>query len=179
MLLEMDGVALGRRIREELRNEKIRIVYISSRESYAMSLFSVRPLDFLIKSVARERLWEVLETFLRLREDGAGEFVFKAGKSLGRLCLDEIRYFACSGKKVEIHALSGRREFYGNMREVWRQTEGKGFLTIHKSYVVNTAFVSVYRHDSVELADGTVLPVSQRHRKTLREHLLEQYGGGR
>lgn len=179
MLLEMDGVALGRRIREELRNEKIRIVYISSRESYAMSLFSVRPLDFLIKPVARERLWEVLEIFLRLREDGAGEFVFKAGKSLGRLYLDEIRYFACSGKKVEIHALSGRREFYGNMREVWRQTEGKGFLTIHKSYVVNTAFVSVYRHDSVELADGTVLPVSQRHRKTLREHLLEQYGGGR
>ena len=168
MLLEMDGVRLGRKIREELGNERISIVYISSRESYAMSLFSVRPLDFLIKPVIRERLYGTLDTFLRLRENGAGEFLYKAGKSLGRLYLDQILYFACNGKKVEIHASLGGREFYGNMREVWSQVEGKGFLAIHKSYVVNTAYVSVYRYDSVELSDGVVIPVSQRYRKILR-----------
>ena len=65
------------------------------------------------------------------------------------------------------------------MREVWSQVEGKGFLAIHKSYVVNTAYVSVYRYDSVELSDGVVLPVSQRYRKILREYLTERYGGGR
>lgn len=72
LLFELDGVKLGQKIREELGNERVRIVYISSRESYAMSLFSVRPLDFLIKPVTREKLYGTLDTFLRLREIGAG-----------------------------------------------------------------------------------------------------------
>lgn len=41
-LLAMDGVQAGRKIREELKNEKISIVYISAKETYAMSLFQVR-----------------------------------------------------------------------------------------------------------------------------------------
>ncbi|MCI8466191.1 MAG: response regulator transcription factor [Lachnospiraceae bacterium] len=177
LLLEMDGVRLGQRIREELGNETVSIVYISSKESYAMSLFSVRPLDFLIKPITREKLNAVLTTYLRLRENGKNEFLFKVGKSLYRQYLEEIRYFACNGKKVELSAISGTWEFYGNMREVWRQVEGKGFLAIHKSYVVNTAFVAVYHYDSVELSDGSCLPVSQRYRKIVREHLMAEYGG--
>lgn len=42
-LLQLDGVQVGKQIREQLGNEKISIVYISSKETYAMSLFQVRP----------------------------------------------------------------------------------------------------------------------------------------
>ena len=45
----MDGIAVGRAIRNILGDEDCRIVYISSQESYAMDLFAVRPMDFLIK----------------------------------------------------------------------------------------------------------------------------------
>ena len=143
-----------------------------------MSLFSVRPLDFLIKPVTGEKMNQVLATFFRLKENGKNEFVFKAGKSLYRRHLEEIRYFACSGKKVEIHCSPEVQEFYGNMREVWSQVEGRGFLTVHKSYIVNTAFVSAWHYDRVELSGGTVLPISQRYRKAVRESLMAQYGGG-
>ena len=43
------------------------------------------------------------------------------------------------------------------MREVWEQVEGKGFWIIHKSYIVNTAFVSVYHYDS-DLIVSKLLP---------------------
>ena len=46
-----------------------------------------------------------------------------------------------------LYTSSGQKEFYGAMREVWEQVEGKGFWIIHKSYIVNTAFVSVYHYD--------------------------------
>lgn len=177
MLLEMDGVQVGKRIREELGNEAVSIVYISSRESYAMRLFSVRPLDFLIKPVTREKIGAVLSTFLRLRKNGRQEFIFKKGRSICRLYLDEIRYLACNGKKIELYGAAGKQEFYGNMREAWKQVEGKGFLTIHKSYAVNTAFVSAWHYDCVELSEGTVLPISQRYRKPVREMLMAGYGG--
>lgn len=178
-LLEMDGVQVGRKIREQLGNNKISIVYISSKETYAMSLFQVRPLDFLIKPLTKEKVSAVLEQFIRLSEAGKNEFFYRAGKSVCRLYLDEIHYFACNGRKVEIYTGPGQREFYGTMQKVWEKVEGKGFWIIHKSYIVNTAFVSVYHYDSVQMTDGTCLPVSQKYRKAMKEKLMERYQGVR
>ena len=177
-LLEMDGVLVGRKVREQLGNEKISIVYISSRETYAMSLFEVRPLDFLIKPITGEKTDAVLEKFIRLNRVNRIAFYFKVGKAVCKLYLDEIGYFACNGKRIEVYGNAGMQEYYGNMQEVWRQVEGKGFWIIHKSYIVNTAFVAIYRYDSVQLADGTILPISQRYRKAVRERLAEKYQRG-
>lgn len=176
-LLALDGVQVGRLIREQLNNEKVSIVYISSNETYAMSLFQVRPLDFLIKPITKEKITVTLDKFIRLREINKQTFYYKAGKSVHALYLDEIRYFACNGKKIEVYAHSGKDEFYGGMREIWRQVEGKGFLTIHKSYIINTAFVSIYHYDSVQMIDGTVLPISQKYRRIMKEKLTLKYGG--
>ena len=177
-LLQLDGVQVGRLIRERLGNEKISIVYISSKETYAMSLFQVRPLDFLIKPITEEKITDILQKFIRLSEANKQEFYFKTGKSIRRLYLDEIQYFACNGKKIEVHTTSGKQEFYGTMPELWKQVEGKGFWTIHKSYVVNSVFVSVYHYDSVQMADGTVLPISQKYRKLMKDNLTQKYRNG-
>lgn len=176
-LMALDGVQVGKLIREQLNNEKVSIVYISSNETYAMSLFQVRPMNFLIKPITRKQVAAVLDKFIRLQEINKQEFYYKTGKSIHKLYLDEIRYFACNGKKIEVYSNSGKGEFYGGMREVWKQVEGKGFLVIHKSYIINTVFVSIYHYDSVQMTDGTVLPISQRHRNLMKEKLMKKYGG--
>lgn len=174
-LFQLDGVQVGKLIREQLKNEKVSIVYISSKETYAMSLFQVRPLDFIIKPITQDKIFSVLKKFVMLNEINKNEFYFGIGKSIFKLYLDEIRYFACSAKKIEIYADSGVKEFYGNMQEVWKQVNGKGFWTIHKSYIVNVSFISSYHYDSVQMMDGTILPISQKYRKTIKKHLTEQY----
>jgi len=171
-LFELDGVQVGCRIREQLGNERISIVYISYKESYAMSLFQVRPLDFLIKPVTSDMVAATLEKFIRLNGMGKHSFYFHAGKSVCRLYLDEIRYFACNGKKIEIYARSGMTDYYGAMRGVWEQVEGKGFWTVHKSYIVNSAYVAEYRYDCLRMEDGVSIPISQRYRRVMRENLL-------
>ncbi|MDD3340018.1 MAG: LytTR family DNA-binding domain-containing protein [Lachnospiraceae bacterium] len=177
-LLRLDGVQIGKQIREQLGNEKLSIVYISSKESYAMSLFQVRPLDFLIKPITAQSIADILEKFLRLTQLNQQIFSFSMGKTINRLYLDEILYFACNGKKIEIYTASGIQEFYGGMQSVWEQVEGKGFWMIHKSFIVNSAFVAVYRYDAVQMTDKTILPISQRFRKSMKEHLTEAYRKG-
>lgn len=174
-LLRLDGVAVGKQIREQLGDEMISIVYISSKESYAMRLFQVRPLDFLIKPLTQEKITAILEKYIRLHEAVKKEFLYKSGKSICKLYLDEIRYFSCSGKKFEIHTGTDVKTCYGAMKEIWRQVEGRGFWIIHKSYIVNHAFVSVYHYDSVEMTDGEVLPISQKYRRQMKENLAAQY----
>lgn len=176
-LLALDGVQVGKLIRERLNNEKVSIVYISSNETYAMSLFQVRPMDFLIKPITKDKIVSTLDKFMHLKEVNKQEFYYKMGKSLYRLYIDEIHYFACKAKKIEIYTNAGKTDFYSGMREVWKQVEGKGFITIHKSYIINTVYVSIYHYDSVQMSDGTVLPVSQKYRKILKDRLTKEYGG--
>lgn len=177
-LLQMDGVQVGKQVREQLGNEKISIVFISAKETYAMQLFQVRPLDFLIKPIAKARIFTVLETFLKVNADSRNAFQFQIGKSIYRQYLSEIRYFACNGRKIELYTDCGCEVFYGTMQKVWQQVEGKGFLAIHKSYIVNTAFVSVYHYDSVRMTDGTCLPISQKYRKSVKQQLTALFQRG-
>ncbi len=80
-LFQLDGIQVGKQIREQLRNDKIGIVYISSKETYVMRLFQVRPLDFLLKPLNREKVVAVLELFIRLSEANKIEFYYHIGKS--------------------------------------------------------------------------------------------------
>lgn len=48
-----NGVEIGQRIRMELECEKVQIVYISAKQSYAMELFPIRPMNFLVKPISR------------------------------------------------------------------------------------------------------------------------------
>ena len=86
-LLQLDGVQVGKQIRERLGNEKISIVYISSKETYAMSLFQVRPLDFLIKPITQKTVNETIDKYIRLNNLMKNDFFFHIGKSIQRLFL--------------------------------------------------------------------------------------------
>jgi DNA-binding LytR/AlgR family response regulator len=130
-------------------------------------------LDFLIKPLTEEKVIETLEKFIHLNDVKKNVFYFHVGKSVCQLFLADIRYFACNGKKIEIHTRTGMDEFYGNMQEVMEQIEGKGFWVIHKSYIVNSIYVKVYHYDSVQMTDDTVLPISQKYRKAMKDNLLE------
>ncbi len=177
-LLQLDGVQVGKQIREQLGNEKISIVYISSKETYAMSLFQVRPLDFLVKPITQKDVDGTLDQYIRLNHLRNNDFFFHVGKSIQRLYFDEIFYFACNGKKIEIHTEVGVTAFYGAMQEVAGQVDGKGFWTIHKSYIVNASYVSIYRYDAVQMTDGTILPISQKYRKHMKACLTRLYRKG-
>ena len=56
----INGVEAGKRVREQLQNYSLKIIYVSSRQEYAMDLFKVDTFDFLIKPVAYEELEAVL-----------------------------------------------------------------------------------------------------------------------
>ena len=51
----MNGVQVGRFIREKLQDDNTLIVYMSSYTKYAMELFEVRPMDFLIKPLNEKK----------------------------------------------------------------------------------------------------------------------------
>ena len=64
-LAQKNGIEVGKFIRNDMEDIQTHIVYISSKQNYAMQLFQVQPLDFLIKPILEKQLREVMVRSIR------------------------------------------------------------------------------------------------------------------
>ena len=171
-LFEMNGVEVGKKIREQLGNEKISIIYISSKETYAMSLFQVRPFDFLVKPIREEELFRVIGELRELLKERKKIFEYTDTKGIHKISYDKILYFYSLGKRVHIVTSEKEYEYRGKLKDVADVTE-EYFLLIHKSYLINMEHVEHYEYDNVVMKDKTRLSISKANRKKVRERLLQ------
>lgn len=61
----VDGINVGKMIRNTMGDEQTVIVYISSSKSYALELFQNRPFDFLTKPLEEEKITSVMDKILQ------------------------------------------------------------------------------------------------------------------
>lgn len=172
-LFQMSGIEAAGFIRERLEDRRMQIIYISGKASYALQLFKTQPLDFLIKPVSEEAVFEALTLAVKILQRDTEKFEYRNGRDYYYISCGEILYFASEGRKIKIMTLRGEKEFYGKMKDLSGRLP-EGFLIIHQSYAVNKAHVLRYTYETVELTDGTVLTISKAHRRQVRENLLRE-----
>lgn len=171
----MDGVSVGQKIRSDLTNETMQIVYVSAVQGYAMSLFQNRPMDFLVKPIQKADVDRIMREYRRLFDGKKRFFEFRIGKAVCRVAASHIMYFQCEGKKIHIVTSDHNdREFYGSMKDVEKQLDRDLFCVIHKSFIVNMNYVAEFRTDEVLMSAGVTLPISQAMRRNVRQRILEQ-----
>lgn len=173
-LNKLNGVEVGKIIREEMNNETTQIVYISAKDSYAMELFQVRPLHFLIKPIQKDVLEEVVNKAIKLIVKNNQYFEYKNGITNYLVPFKDIIYFESDGRKVNIIMKFENQCYYGKLSEVEKQLYNQDFILIHKSFLVNYDHVLEYQYDYVKMSDNEILPISQNNRKTVREQLLHR-----
>ena len=171
-LLQKNGIEVGAFIRDEMEDTDTHIVYISSKQGYAMELFKMQPLEFLVKPISAARLKEVLERSMKRKKYAGSCFEYQRGSRIFRVSVKEILYFMSMDKKVLI-IKDGQEEFYGKLKNVMEQLPA-GFLMIHQSYVIHQEYVSEYSYESIKMMNGDVLSVSKPYRKEVRAK-IKQY----
>lgn len=169
----LDGIELGKRIREQLNNERTQIVYISEFDSYAMELFQVRPMHFLKKPLQENIVVDVVQKAWKLLDKQRQYYCYYSGKTMYKILVQDILYFSSQGKKVTIHTKTDEREYYGKLSEVIDSLNNFNFLSIHKSYLVNYLYISEIRRNEVILTNGEALPISNSKRESVQQFVLE------
>ena len=172
-LLQKNGIETGAFIRDEMGDADTHIVYISSKQGYAMELFKIQPLEFLIKPISAARLKEVLIRSMKRKKGAESCFEYRKGGQFIRIPVKEILYFMSMDKKVLIIKNAGQEEFYGKLKNVMEQLPA-GFLMIHQSYVIHQEYVSEYSYESIKMMNGDLLSVSKPYRKEVRAK-IKQY----
>ena len=161
-----NGIELAKLIRDVYLNNRVSIVFISRESKYALELFQVQPLDFLVKPLDEGKVGNVLRKYVELSGIWKKEFSYKKGRNVYKVQVQDIVYVESVGRKVFLHLVNQEEvEFYGSIGEVYEQLKAYDFLHIHASYVVNYDHIASLTFDRVKLAQGGAdLPIS-RHRQ--------------
>lgn len=169
----INGIEIGKRIREELKNEVIQIVYISAKESYAMDLFEIRPMHFLIKPLKEEKVKAVIKKGMDLTNRLREVFQYKVGRRTCRIEVRNILYFESHDRQVRMVTINGEETFYSTLKDVYEQVEKYNFIMCHKSYLINYNHVIAFEYDRLTMANKVMIPISQPQRKFVREYQIK------
>lgn len=175
-LNKLSGIELGKRIREEIKNEITQIVFISSKENYAMELFGVRPLNFLIKPIDDIKVIKMVDKAIELLNKLDVYFKYKQGHNFYRKEIKDIIYFESDNRKIKMVTTTEEIIFYSNLSEIHSQLESHKFFFTHKSYLVNYYHVAEFYYDRLIMTNSHVLPISQSKRTEVRKLQLKYEG---
>lgn len=170
---DVKGFEIGKQIRDELKNNKIQIVYISGDTSYAMELFKTRPFDFVVKPVEKKKLFKMLDTYFSIFSGKNKYLHYRWLKQDHIIKQDNIIYLQSIGRKVVAKTFDGDVEFYDKLSKVIDKLGDNKFCRVHKSFVINSIYVDVFKSDKVIMCDSARIPISKSYKKSFREWLVK------
>lgn len=172
-LPKMNGIEIGKYIREVQRNEIVQIAYISAKEQYAMELFDYRPINFLVKPLDINKVKKVIAKLIVIVKDKIQLFTYKKGYDFVKVPISEILYFERERRKITVTTSKMTDTFYENLEEIYAKVKSNKFLFVHKSFIVNYRYIRRMKYDEVEMIDGRHIPISQSHRKLIRQMYMK------
>lgn len=175
-LVSTDGIQIGRAIRHKLENQDIHIAYISSKTSYALELFKIHPLDFLIKPISARDLYDTIDEALRLCNRNNAVFAYKADGYNCKQPYRDIVYFYSDNKKINMVTADSTIQFTGKIKDLVGILPGN-FIQIHQSYIINMDHVNECSYELVRMNGGVRLNISQPYRKQVRKQIMDYAWG--
>lgn len=172
---DMDGFELAKKIRQ--RDRKIAVVFITGDPDYASKGYDVDAAGYLIKPVRREELYAVMDKCLVSLKSGKTELLWETDGELRKIYQEDILYFESAGHMITAITLDGSFKRRMSWAELESLISPDMFARTHRSYIVGLGHVDVLRKTEVTLDNGTVLPVSRRLEKELREKFVGYYSG--
>ena len=172
-LVEMNGVELGHLIRTELKDNIIKIVYISAKNCYDRQLFDVQPLNFLQKPIDKEKLFKMVDLTAELLSSRDRVFVSESKQGTFRMKFNDILYFESFDHYFKIETKSGDYEFKSTLAEIMEQISDSRFIQVHRSYIINYDNTSHIKYEEITMLNGDVISISRDRRKEVRKIISE------
>lgn len=172
-LHRLNGIQVGKIIRNEMKNESTKIIYISHINDYAMELFDIRPFQYLIKPLNKEQLIQYFSLAVKMIMKDNEYFKYKINRTTQKKPIQDIICFETNNRKIGMITIEGKTSFYGKLDDVYKQIKDNCFLYIHRSYIVNYKYIDSIEYEQVTLSNQITLPISQKRRKEIRTQYLK------
>lgn len=172
-----NGLDIARKLREE-RKDAI-IIFVTNFIEYAPEGYEVQAFRYVLKLDVESKLKDYLQQAITQLQSVCETLKIKVNGEIIDIPLKSILYIESQLRQVLIHVQrdsSGKAikkySCYASLAEMEKQLEPQGFLRIQKSYLVNMAHLQRFQCKGAYLANGTILPVSEKNYAELKEKYL-------
>lgn len=156
---EHSGITIAREVRRKF--PQCSIIYLTAYLSYATDIYETRPLYFILKEEAQERMPRAVELFLEDLESRRETLTVSAGREQQVLRLRDILYCEHRSRKTEIHLTDKVVTVNETIPDIMEQLPARRFCMCHRGYIVSLGAVESYRRFEITLRSGEVIPISR------------------
>ncbi len=159
---------------------KPKVIFTTAYRDYAFDGFELNAVDYLLKPITFERLFQATEKFLgqqmealpapTLPDETAQKdhiFVRKNRKQV-KVLLDTILYIESLKDYITIHCADEKHTIKYSISAFQKLLDAR-FLRIHRSYIVNVSQVTAYTKQDVEIGRQE-LPIGEQYRAGVQKH---------
>lgn len=165
------GLDIARRLRA-LREDAV-IIFITNYIEYAPEGYEIQAFRYLLKSELSAKLRPCIEqAFAAMRKRKSSTRIRCEGEPI-EILLSDLLYIEAMGHSLIYHLPNKQLECYGKLSDAEKELSERGFLRIHKSYLVNMAHLRKLTYGEALLDSGESLPVgSRKYSECKKSYLL-------
>lgn len=168
---EMNGMDIARRLND--MEQKPLLIFVTSHDELVYESLRYHPFGFIRKSRFEEELEVLLEDCKKELASCQEHFRFRmAGRDV-ILLLSDILYFEADGNYLKVYTISEEYRFRSTVSAVENSLGGKGFVRIHKGFLVNLSVVRTIGSEALKLITGEELPIGKMYRSGVERQLLQ------
>lgn len=163
---EMNGFDIAK-ILNNIRPD-ITIIFVSSFENFVFESFEYHPFRFVRKSNLKEDIDSALNAYQREIERKKDIYFFKTNEAERSVKTSDIMYFESMGHDIFIYTVDGnfkiKRERDRNMtvKFITEKFENKGFIRVHKSFLVNYLYIHTINYSNIILKNNLKISINPR-----------------
>lgn len=179
-----DGLSLARKLREQ--GEDVQIIFVTGLAEYALEGYDVDAVSYLVKPIEKGRLFACLDRALARCGKEAPAMLLETPGGMARVRVRDVCYLEsaahdtlvyCAQEKEPIRCRAGIRQLEERLGQQGESFSKLAFFKIHRSYLVNLAYVSRIEKKEAVMDGGVALPVARNRWEALNQAYLEYYRG--
>ena len=161
----ISGIDIAAHIRDDLKNLRTVLIYVSGYDNYYKDLFVTNPSGFISKPLIRDEVKALLMISLeRIKalsiDDGRSFFTYKVNQDQRMVALTNIYYFESCMRQMKIVMKHGTDVFYSSTKTVVSKIDSSLFIMPHRSFYVNLIYVEGCTREKIQMVNGDIIPIS-------------------
>lgn len=167
----INGIETGLKLRQAPFHFHGEIIFVTVSSDYAIQAFDVQAFHYIVKGItSTEKTNAILTNALNKAVEKEQEFILLKGIGEYRnIPIQSIYYFEVFQRIITVHYDNNEQfELYSSIGKLEITVLPKGFLRIHRSFIVSVPQIKTFNSTSLTLMNGKELPVGRKYLPNLK-----------
>jgi len=174
---EISGLSFAKSI-----NKKIKIIFTTAYREYAIDGFDLKAVDYLLKPISFERLFQSIQKFknendnfnqepLGTIQSEKSNFIFvRSDRKMIKINFSDLNFIESLSDYVKIHVKDKVIVTRETISSIEAKLPKKDFLRVHRSYIVSIPKIESFTQEFIEIQKKAI-PISRSYKNDVKHRL--------